>query len=656
MKHVIVGTAGHIDHGKTALVLALTGIDADRLKEEKQRGITIDIGFADLSLGDVRFGFVDVPGHERFVKNMLAGAHGLDMVMLVVSADESIMPQTREHFDICRLLNVKSGLIALTKSDLVDEELLELARAEVEDFVRGSFLEGAPIVPVSSRTGAGIDTLKEQLSELAQSTQPKAVDAIPRLPVDRAFSVKGFGTVLTGTLIAGELAVGEEVQVFPDGPRTRIRNLQVHGKDTDRALAGQRTAVNLQGVDVSQVIRGTVIAPPGRVSPTSLLDARLDLLPGASRALGQRARVRLHHGTAEIMARVVILEGEADSRAATAEGRDELSVNPTKRSGTQIEPGASGLVQFRLESPVTALPGDRFIIRSYSPQVTIGGGVILDSLPEKHRVRSSAPRLLEELERADQIERVAILVENAGPPGLSLGEILSRTGATDGQIAQARATLVGSGRVAEVPGSPTVLVSAQAIQDLSERVVSLLAQHHKSEPLSVGLSREEVRERLFNGIRAEVFRTVIQRLVEAGKAAAEREALRLATHRPALGHAEAEAKQKFENSLSRAGLRAGTIEETAAAAGVPIELARKLYTLLAAERRVQKLGDLLFYVDALDQLKSAVRARKAISTKMDVAVFKELTGGLTRKHAIPLLEYLDRERVTRRVGNEREIL
>jgi len=277
------------------------------------------------------------------------------------------------------------------------------------------------------------------------------------------------------------------------------------------------------------------------------LDARLDLLPGASRALGQRARVRLHHGTAEIMARVVILEGEADSRAATAEGRDELSVNPMKRSGTQIEPGASGLVQFRLESPVTALPGDRFIIRSYSPQVTIGGGVILDSLPEKHRVRSSAPRLLEELERADQIERVAILVENAGPPGLSLGEILSRTGATDGQIAQARATLVGSGRVAEVPGSPTVLVSAQAIQDLSERVVSGLTLDLKCERLSVGLSREEVRERLFNGIRAEVFRTVIQRLVEAGKAAAEREALRLATHRPALGHAEAEAKQKFEN-------------------------------------------------------------------------------------------------------------
>jgi selenocysteine-specific elongation factor len=654
MKHVIVGTAGHIDHGKTALVLALTGIDADRLKEEKQRGITIDIGFADLAIGDVRLGFVDVPGHERFVKNMLAGAHGLDMVMLVVSADESIMPQTREHFDICRLLNVKAGLVALTKSDLVDEELLELARAEVEDFVRGSFLDGAPIVPVSSRTGAGIDALKQELLKLAETTQPKAVDAIPRLPVDRAFSVKGFGTVVTGTLIAGQLAVGDDVQVFPDGPKTRIRNLQVHGKDTNHALAGQRTAVNLQGVDVSQVPRGTVIAPAGRVSSTSLLDARLNLLPSASRPLSQRARVRLHHGTAEIMARVVILEGDAqpgEGPGATS-GFSDAEMKPAKK----IEPGASGLVQFRLETPVTALPGDRFIIRSYSPQVTIGGGTIIDALPQKHRVRSPAPRVLEKLERADAVERVAILLEMAGSSGLTLGEIVSRTGATDAQMAKARAVLVDTSRAAEVPGSSPALIASTSVREISDRVVSFLEEHHRSEPLSLGPSREEVRDRFFNGVRAEVFRTIIQRLVDSGTVAAEREALRMASHRPALGEAEAEAKRKFEDSLISAGLKAGTIEETAAAAGVPIDLARKLYTLMAAERRVQKLGDLVFLTDELDRLKSAVRARKAVNPTMDVAVFKELTGGLTRKHAIPLLEYLDRERVTRRVGNEREIL
>jgi selenocysteine-specific elongation factor len=324
---------------------------------------------------------------------------------------------------------VKSGLIALTKSDLVDEELLELARAEVEDFVRGSFLDGAPIVPVSSRTMAGIEQLKLELVKLAEATQPKAVDAIPRLPVDRAFSVKGFGTVVTGTLIAGELAVGDEVQVFPGGPKTRIRNLQVHGKDTGRALAGQRTAVNLQGVDVGQVIRGTVIAPAGRVSSTSLLDARLDLLPSASRPLAQRCRIRLHHGTAEIMARVVILENDLTAPSASADGPADLSTPPSRRPGAQIEPGASRLVQFRLETPLTALPGDRFIIRSYSPQVTIGGGIIIDAVPEKHRVRSRAPSLLERLERADPTERIALLVEIAGPPGLSLAEIMSRTGA-----------------------------------------------------------------------------------------------------------------------------------------------------------------------------------------------------------------------------------
>ena len=309
MKHIIVGTAGHIDHGKTALVKALTGIDADRLKEEKQRGITIDIGFADLVIGDFQFGFVDVPGHERFVKNMLAGAHGIDLVMLVIAADESVMPQTREHFDICRLLHVKSGLIALTKSDLVDEELLELARAEVEDFVDGSFLEGSPIIAVSSRTGEGISELKQALAELAATVDPKTKAAVPRLPIDRAFSIKGFGTVVTGTLIAGEMAVGDELEIMPAGVKARVRNVQVHGQDTERALAGQRTAINLQGLDLEQVERGSVLAPAGRLRASSIIDATLELLPSASRPLTQRARVRLHHGTSEVMARVVILKG-----------------------------------------------------------------------------------------------------------------------------------------------------------------------------------------------------------------------------------------------------------------------------------------------------------------------------------------------------------
>ena len=639
MKHIIVGTAGHIDHGKTTLVKALTGIDADRLKEEKQRGITIDIGFADLAVADYRFGFVDVPGHERFVKNMLAGVHGIDMVMLVIAADESVMPQTREHFDICRLLQVKSGLIALTKADLVDEELLELAHSEVEDFVRGSFLEDAPIVAVSSRTLAGIEELKQSLVKLAGNIQPKAVSAVPRLPVDRAFSIKGFGTVVTGTLVAGSLKSGDEIEVLPAGVRTRIRNLQVHGRDTDHALAGQRTAINLQGVNVDQVERGSVLTPYGRLRATSMLDARLDLLPTAPRPLIHRARVRLHHGTVEVMARVAMLR---------AEQATDLPY---------IEAGSSALVQLRLEEPITALPGDRFIIRSYSPQVTIGGGVIIDGLPEKHRIRDTSARAqLERLEAANDIERARLFIEMAGAGAMSASELRARTGATDEQIADFARELTESGRVIEVASAPLLLLSKESHDVLASRVVESLAEHHKREPLSLGLSREEARERIFTNLKPEIFRAVIARLVSEGRVVAERDALRLASHRLALTDEDAAAKQALETAFKAAGLQAGTLEATAANAGIKIDRARKLYNLLAAERRVQRIGDFVFHVEAIEDLKSRVRAQKLISPKIDIAVFKEITGGLTRKYAIPLLEFLDHERITRRVGNEREIL
>jgi len=640
MKHIIVGTAGHIDHGKTALVKALTGIDADRLKEEKQRGITIDIGFADLAIGDFRFGFVDVPGHERFVKNMLAGAHGLDLVMLVVAADESVMPQTREHFDICRLLRLKSGLVALTKSDLVEDELLELARAEVEDFVKDSFLEGAPIIPVSSRTGSGIEELKQSLVNLADLVEPKTTFAVPRLPIDRAFSVKGFGTVVTGTLVTGEIAVGDELDVLPSGLRARVRNVQVHGHDTSRALAGQRAAINLQGLNLDQVGRGSLLAAAGRLGPTSMLDVRLQLLGSAPRALKQRTRVRLHHGTAEVMARVVILQGSGRNQ--------ELN---------SIQPGVDALVQLRLEEPVTAVPGDRFIIRSYSPQVTIGGGVIIDALPGKHRIRDSAALArLEQLENADLGERVAVFVEIAGAGGASEAEIAARTGATDEQIAATTRELTDNGRLMEVSAAPLMFISAESYRALADRVTEMLTDHHRREPLSLGLSREEVRDRVFGQVRPEIFRAVISRLGKEGKVIAERDGLRSASHRPALTDADESTKRALETAFRAAGLQAGTLEETAAATGTKIELARKLYNLLAAERRLVRIGDFVFHVESIDDLKTRIRARKAVNPKIDVAVFKEITGGLTRKYAIPLLEYLDRERVTRRVGNEREIL
>jgi selenocysteine-specific elongation factor len=341
MKHIIVGTAGHIDHGKTSLVKALTGVNADRLKEEQERGITIDIGFADLVVADWQFGFVDVPGHERFVKNMLAGAHGIDLVMLVIAADEGVMPQTREHFDICKLLQIKAGLTVLTKIDLVDEDLRELAAAEIAEFTQGSFLETAPIIGVSTKTGAGIDQLQTALTKLAAQLPTKDPRAVPRLPIDRAFIIKGFGTVVTGTLTAGQFHLGEEVEILPSGRRSRIRGLQVHGQTTEQASAGQRTAINLQGISLEDATRGQTLVPAARFRTSSLLDVTIEILPNAARPLTQRTRIRLHHNTAEIMARVIIL------------------------GQTEIAPGERAIAQLRLEAPIFALPGDRFILGNW---------------------------------------------------------------------------------------------------------------------------------------------------------------------------------------------------------------------------------------------------------------------------------------------------
>jgi selenocysteine-specific elongation factor len=658
MKHIIVGTAGHIDHGKTALVKALTGIDADRLKEEKQRGITIDIGFADLTIGDYQFGFVDVPGHERFVKNMLAGAHGLDLVMLIVAADESIMPQTREHFDICRLLHIQSGLVALTKSDLVDEELLELAKAEVEDFVKDSFLENAPIIPVSSRTGSGIEELKSALVELAANVKPKATAATPRLPVDRAFSIKGFGTVVTGTLIAGSLKNGDEIEVLPSDAHTRVRNLQVHGHDTDLALAGQRTAVNLQGISLEQAPRGSVLTLANRLRPTSMLDVRLEMLPEASRPLTHRGRVRLHHGTVEVMARVSLIKS-LESGVWSLES-SELGQTSDSRLQTpdSIEPGQSDLVQLRLEEPIVALPGDRFIIRSYSPQITIGGGVILDAFPEKHRLRDrEAKAVLHKLEKAsDFIDRACIFIEMRSTHAMTASELATRTGATDEQLSEIARQLLATKRVIEISNTPMMLMSRSAFESLATEVLELLTSHHKREPLSLGISREEVRERLFSSLRPEIFRAVIAKLVDEKKIIADRDALRLASHKPALNDADAKAKVALEAAFKAAGLQAVTLDEAAASVKIPVTLARKFYNLLLAEKRIVRVTDFVFHADVLEELKNRVRAYKAKSSRIDVAAFKEISGGLSRKHAIPLLEFLDSERITRRIGNEREIL
>src|SRR5271170_759979 len=375
LKNVIVGTAGHIDHGKSTLVKALTGTDPDRLEEEKRRGITIDLGFAFLDLGDARIGFVDVPGHEKFVRNMLAGVGGIDLVVLVVAADESIKPQTREHFDICRLLGIPRGIVAITKSDLVDPDVLGLVRLEIEDFVRGSFLEGAPIVPVSATTGAGLDALKMELQRIAVATPSKDATYHFRLPIDRAFSMKGFGTVVTGTLVSGALKMEDEVELYSLRKRVRVRGIHSGGKPVTRAVAGQRTAVNLAGIEREEIQRGMVLGPPAVFEPTTRLDARITLLTSA-RPLKNRARVHFHQGTAEAIADVVLV------------------------TATELAPGQSAFAQLRLDQPVLLLPGDRFILRQFSPVVTIGGGIALDVQAPRHkRVDAGVARFLETLER-----------------------------------------------------------------------------------------------------------------------------------------------------------------------------------------------------------------------------------------------------------------
>lgn len=639
MRSIIVGTAGHIDHGKTSLVRALTGVDADRLPEEKRRGITIDLGFAELDLGEARIGFVDVPGHERFVKNMLAGAHGIDAVALVIAADEGVMPQTREHFEIARLLGVPSGLVVLTKADAVEAELLELVRAEAEELVAGSFLEGAPIIAVSSRTGEGIEGLKATLREIALKVPARSSEWVARLPVDRSFTVRGFGAVATGTLVAGELAEGEELDLLPAGLRARVRGLQVYGRPVGRACAGERTALNLGGVESAAVERGMVLVPAGRLRPTQALDAEIELLADVLRPLRTRARVRVHLGAAEVLARVQVLE-----------------------DGGEIAAGARGFAQLRLEAPVVALPGERFILRSYSPQRTVAGGRVLDAFPVRYRGRArrtGRARLLE-LTRADRASQLAVFVASAGERGLTRADLTARTGWRDEVLAAAVEEGKRRGAFVEAEG---VFLAREVLDRLVSAATAEVEAHHRREPLQRGLPRETLRERVFARAPAEVFRAALARAEESGSLIAERDVVRARGHALELSAEDAQLLERFRQVYADAGLAAPTLEESFARASGgragAREHARKILQLLLDDGTLARVTpELLFHRPALERLVQSLRdyaAAHGPERLIDVATFKDLAG-VSRKYAIPLLEYLDRERVTRRAGDRRVIL
>ncbi len=634
MKSVIVGTAGHIDHGKTALVKALTGIDADRLEEEKQRGITIDIGFAHLQLQEsqsdqaLRLGFVDVPGHERFVRNMLAGVGGIDVVLFVIAADEGIKPQTREHFEICRLLSVQRGITVLTKSDLVDADTLEVVRLEVEEFLKGSFLDPArsPVIAVSALTSSGIDDLKKALAEVATQVPARDPTALARLPIDRVFTMKGFGTVVTGTLISGVLHKDEELELFPTSRRVRVRGVQVHGQAAERALAGQRTALNLAGVATDDLSRGMTLAPPGVFRPTARIDVSLSLLRSA-KPLKDRARVHLHAYTSETIAEVRLY------------GEKELA------------PGAEAYAQMRMQDPALLLPGDRFIIRQFSPVITVGGGVVLDAAPLRRGKQEITAAFLKGLAAGDP-ERIATSrIARRSQDGLLLSDLIAETGWSRAKIEKALTRETNAQRVIKIGER---LVHQPEIEEFKLLVVSTLENFHKHNPLVSGVSRQELHDRV--GSPDEVFAFTLDSLAKQKKVELAGELVRLAGRGVVLKDEEAESKKTIETAFSSAGLAVPALNQVLAGLKIDKSRAQKIVTLLLRDKVLIKVSDdLVFHRAALDQLRAQLAAHKRQSPRIDVGKFKELTG-VSRKYAIHLLEYLDRERVTRRVGDYREIL
>lgn len=615
MKNIIVGTAGHIDHGKTALVRALTGIDTDRLKEEKERGISIDLGFAHLEQDGVRLGFVDVPGHERFVRNMLAGAAGIDILLLVIAADESIKPQTREHFEICRLLGLRSGVIALNKSDLVDPELLELAALEVAEFVHGTFLEGAPIVSVSAKTGQGLGELRNALIQCAERAHAREAGGAFRLPIDRSFTLRGFGTIVTGTLAAGSIHAEDEVEVLPSGRRLRVRSLQVHGEKTASATAGQRTAVNLAGVEAAELNRGMTLVPPGLFRTTPAVECRFELLPSAP-PLKHRAPVHFHSGTAETEAEVRLLH----------------SLEP-------FRPGSSGYVRLLLKQPLPLMPGDRFIVRMFSPVITIGGGTIVENSPPAHMRRHAVADRLRTLETLDLRGRLALYAKEADP-GVPLREAVARTGVLPEALLEES---IHAGLTVLKADEP-LLVPFERIEATARTLASRIEEFHRANPLAAGMPRAQA------GLAPALLDVI---LATSPEIVAESESLRLKMFRVQLQGEEDDALRKIESLFRDGGLAVPAEADVLAASGLDAGRARSVLQILLKRGTLVRVSpELIYHADALANLRALLESHRG--QPFSVPEFKEWTG-ISRKYAIPLLEFLDRLRVTQRQGDKRVV-
>jgi selenocysteine-specific elongation factor len=631
MKHIVMGTAGHVDHGKTALIKALTGIDTDRLKEEKERGISIELGFASLTLPNGQtFGIVDVPGHERFIKNMVSGAAGIDMVILVIAADEGVMPQTREHFHICSLLGIKRGIVALTKIDMVEEEWLDLVNDDIRKFLKGTFLEESPVVPVSSVTGAGLKELMDVLGRVASEIEEESDAGLFRLPVDRVFTMKGFGTVITGTLISGDIKVGEEVEILPRGIIAKIRGIQIHNQSATLAEAGQRTAINLQGVEKATIIRGDVLARPETFKPSRRPDVNIEYLSSNDRRLKNRNLVRFHAGTSEIIGRIILLD------------RDE------------VEPGSKSYAQIILESPIVAMARDRFVIRSYSPVTTIGGGMVVDPLPRKHKRNSEKVlREFDALCNAPDSERVAAIIERSGIEGIDILQLVMRTGIHQKLLTDILKSMCSKRQAVLLDGDESKVISFPVYQNLQRRILLEMKAYHERYPLKEGILKEELRNIAGEFVGTRPFNMAVRDLERNGEITVERENLRMSGHRVDLKGDLEDLRSTIAKIYIESELTPPSIREVMEKFADKKKLAESVVNVMFKEGSLIKINeDLYFHREVLLRLRENYKNLLLKEGKATPASFKELTG-LSRKFIIPLMEYFDIAKLTIRAGDHR---
>ena len=629
---VIMGTAGHIDHGKTSLIKALTGINCDRLAEEQKRGITIELGFAYLDLTpDIRLGVIDVPGHERFVKNMVAGAAGIDFVLLVIAADEGIMPQTREHLEICSLLGIRAGLVALTKTDMVEDEWLELVREEVGTYLQGTFLEGAPIMPVSAHTGAGLPELRAAILELATTFSPDRRSDLFRLPVDRVFTMKGHGTVITGTSISGVLRLGEEIEIVPSGHRSKVRGLQVHGVTTDTARAGERTAVNLYGLEVADLERGEVLAHPQTLFPSAVWDVEMTCLSSSPNPLKHRTEVHFHHGSREVLARLFFLD------------RDKL------------EPGETAVCQVRFPTPLPGVFGDRCIVRSFSPLQTVAGGRIVNPLGRKVKRHSRELETLNSLGAMGGEELLLAQLRLAGRTGLTVPELRIMTD-MESKLLDKTLQLLGGRQLAfQFDREDKRYVGADVLETLGGECLAYLGEYHRREPMRQGLSRAELLSGFGRGMHPKLVHFLVERLVKSGQVVLEGDTLRLPGHVVSLASDQSGLRALMESAYTQAGLMPPTTKAFLEENGLAAKDVAQMYRLLMEEGVLIKVSEEFYYArTAMDDIVARVRGFFESNQEMGPQDFRDLTE-LTRKFAIPVLEYLDKEKITMRIGDKRQL-